>query len=201
MKSDPLLWRSCTPSPSFLQDILKFIFSRNKAKDEQKKVLDDMHDEELAGGMYEKLDNLIYLEQCLKEVTRLYFTVMLPPRKVMTPFRYAEKTPLLCIRLNSRNLYRCLKSIYLRVETMEIPTGSYLCISPIISHSDGNIFPESQRFFPGRFDPRHGKNPFGNKIPPPLQQFYVFLLKLMHKAWPMFNLAMASIDAQERDMR
>ena len=90
MNSDPLLWRSCTPSPSFLQDILKFIFSRNKAKDEQKKVLDDMHDEELAGGMYEKLDNLIYLEQCLKEVTRLYFTVMLPPRKVMTPFRYGE---------------------------------------------------------------------------------------------------------------
>jgi len=106
----------------------------DKAKGEQEKVLGGVADGELATSIYDKLESLIYLEQCMKEVSRMYFTVMLPPRKVMTPFR---------------------------VETMEIPVGSYLCISPIISHTDGNIFPESARFFPGRWDPKHGKNPFG----------------------------------------
>jgi len=94
----------------------------------------EISDREFTEKLYDKLEELTFLDQCMKEITRMYFTVMLPPRKVLKPFK---------------------------VQTMTIREGSYLCISPIVAHHDSNIFPQHEQFFPRRFAPRHGKTPFG----------------------------------------
>lgn len=70
------------------------------------------------------LQKMQELALCLKEVSRLYFSVMLPPRHVNIPFKFEGYT---------------------------VPHGALLCVSPIVAHLDSNIFPEAAYFVPRRF--------------------------------------------------
>lgn len=93
----------------------------HRVRREQRRAMGES--EELA---YSQFSSFRELEQCIQEVTRLYFTTTLPPRKAIKSFKF---------------------------EGFTIPEGSLLCVSPILGHLDSDIFPDAGIFFPKRFAP------------------------------------------------
>jgi cytochrome P450 len=93
----------------------------HRVRREQRRVMGES--EEFA---YSQFSSFRELEQCIQEVTRLYFTTTLPPRKALKSFKF---------------------------EGFTIPEGSLLCVSPILGHLDSDIFPDAGIFFPKRFAP------------------------------------------------
>lgn len=112
--------------------LIAHMFQRGHAQDlhrvrrEQRRSMGDSR----ASVSYDQFASFKELEQCIQEVTRLYFTMMLPPRKAMKSFQFEGYT---------------------------IPAGSLLCVSPILGHLDSDIFPDASIFFPKRFAPTKNK--------------------------------------------
>jgi sterol 14alpha-demethylase len=82
-----------------------------------------------------------WLGQCMQETSRLYFTVMVPPRR-------------------ARRSIDC--------QGVEIPKGSYVSICPLLQHHDARTYPQPEVFNPSRFDAPDASeraaletNPFG----------------------------------------
>eukprot|EP01102_Stenamoeba_stenopodia_P022587 TRINITY_DN9489_c0_g1_i1.p1 TRINITY_DN9489_c0_g1~~TRINITY_DN9489_c0_g1_i1.p1 ORF type:complete len:388 (+),score=99.24 TRINITY_DN9489_c0_g1_i1:41-1204(+) len=82
----------------------------------------------------------VYLDQCMKEISRLYFTVMVPPRKVVVPFT-----------VESQHQASSTTKSY------TIPEGAYVCVAPIVTHRDSKVFDRPLEFDPTRFAPEQSR--------------------------------------------
>lgn len=78
---------------------------------------------------FEQILDMNYLRNCLEEVSRMYFTVMVPPRQVVTPFR----------------LLRTEADGTVATTDVVVPEGAYVCISPITNHYNPSLFPDPER--------------------------------------------------------
>ena len=82
---------------------------------------------------YERLRQMKFLGDVLKEVLRLHPPLIFLLRKVLREFRYTSYV---------------------------VPAGQMLCAAPVISHRLDSVFADPERFDPERFDLGEADNPF-----------------------------------------
>lgn len=112
------------------------LFSQHK--DIQERVFSELH--QIFGdsdrtASYEDLQNMPYLEMCLKESLRIYPSVPLIGRYVSEDLKLTKHT---------------------------VPAGTYINIHIFDLHRDSNVFPDPEKFDPDRFLPENvkGRHPF-----------------------------------------